>query len=176
MTRVRRKVVARASVDREIVIYDELPPPSARSGGGRSVLNEQLETVKENPQAWGKPVRIGLYTQGTAATAAKNVLQQRFGRSAAVCGWKFYTRPVPVDTSPDADVLRGLFVVYTPDAVVDGALEAHELAEKKRIAELEAARAQRAAEADEEGEDLEFSDEEEAEGEYDEDDDDEATG
>ena len=122
-----------------------------------------MEKIIANEDAWNKPVRIGLYSQGTAATAAKNVLQQRNGRNAAVSGWKFYTRPVPVDTSPDAEVVRGLFAVYTPDAIVPGALEAHEMAEKKRVSDLEAARSERMAEAEDEGEEPEFSDEEEAE-------------
>ena len=75
--------MARGSVDYELVVYDELPAPSPR-GGGRSILNEQLDTIKQNKDVWGRPVRIGLYTQGTAATAAKNVLQQRKGRTPAV--------------------------------------------------------------------------------------------
>lgn len=131
--------MAKGQVDYDLVVYDELPAPSPR-GGGRSILNEQLGTIKEKEQVWGRPVRIGLYTQGTAATAAKNVLQQRYGRSPAVSGWKFYTRPVPTSQTPDADVMRGLFAVYTPDAVVDGAKEAHEKAEAKRLADLQAAR------------------------------------
>jgi hypothetical protein len=155
--------MARANVDYELVIYDELPPPATRGGGGRSILNDQLETIKDNKQAWGKPVRIGLYTQGTAATAAKNVLQQRHGRTAAVQGWKFYTRPVPVDTSPEAEVYRGLFALYTPDAVVDGAWEAHQAAERRRLADLEAAREVR-AKAEEADEDDEEDDDDEATG------------
>jgi hypothetical protein len=149
--------LARGAVDYELVIYDELPPPATR-GGGRSILNEQLETIQENGEAHGRPVRIGLYTQGTAATAAKNVLQQRYGRNPAVKGWKFYTRPVPKDTSPDSDTYRGLFAVYTPDQVVNGAWEAHQKAEEKRIADLKAAR-----EAAIEEEEFEDEDEDEEE-------------
>lgn len=154
--------MAKGQVDYELVVYDELPPPSPR-GGGRSILNEQLGTIKGHTDAHGKPVRIGLYTQGTAATAAKNVLQQRYGRSPAVSGWKFYTRPVPTSQRPDADVQRGLFAVYTPESIVDGALEAHEKAEAKRLADLQAAREARMEELDEEEED---EDEEEEEIEY----------
>jgi hypothetical protein len=160
----------RGSVDYDLVVYEELPPPASRSGGGRSILNEQLDTIKQNREVWGKAVRIGLYTQGTAATAAKNVLQQRNGRNAAVTGWKFYTRPIPVDQSPEAETMRGLFAVFTPDAIVPGALEAHQAAESKRIADLETARAERMAQAEEDDEDFEASEEEEAESEYDEDD------
>ena len=105
-----------AKVDYELVLYDELPPASTR-GGGRSILNEQLERIQAAPEAWGKPVRIGLYTVGTAATAARQTLLRRFGASPAVSGWAFYTRPVPVSTAPDAAVHRGLFAVYTPQAV-----------------------------------------------------------
>ena len=105
-----------AKVDYELVIYDELPRRAFR-GGGRSILNEQLERIIAAPEAWGKPVRIGLYTAGSAATAAKRVLQDRFGRTPAVSGWAFHTRPVPVTTTPDAAVRRGLFAIYTPQAV-----------------------------------------------------------
>jgi hypothetical protein len=144
--------MTKAQVDYELVIYDELPAPSPR-GGGKSILNEQLGVIKENKEVWGKAVRIGLYTQGTAATAAKNVLQQRFGRSPAVSGWKFHTRPVPSSQLPDADVHRGLFAVYTPDAIVEGAAEAHEKAEAKRLGDLKTAREAKIEEEEEEYED-----------------------
>jgi hypothetical protein len=163
----------KGNVNYDLVVYDELPPPATRSGGGRSILNEQLETIVENEKVHGRPVRIGLYSQGTAATAAKNVLQQRKGRNAAVAGWKFYTRPVPVNQSPDADVLRGLFAVYTPESIVPGALEAHEAAERKRVADLEVARAGRAKGEDEYDDDEDEDDEDEDE---DEDEDDEGVG
>src|SRR5215472_11023970 len=131
----------RTNVDYEIVIYDELPPQTGHSGGGKSILNAQLETIRENPQAHNKPVRIGLYSQGTAATAAKNVLQHRFGKTAAVTGWKFYTRPVPIDTSPESSrTLKGLFAFYSPESIVGGAKEAHDAAEKERKRRLEQAR------------------------------------
>jgi len=153
--------MARATVNYELVVYDELPPPLPRTGG-KSILNGQLSTIEKNEQAWGKPVRIGLYSQGTAATAAKNVLQQRFGRNPAVSGWKFYTRPVPVDTSPEAEYNRGLFAVFTPAAIVEGAMEAHQAAEKLRLEELRLAREARAAE-DDEDEDEDEGDEEDDE-------------
>lgn len=154
--------MAKGQVDYELVIYDELPAPSPR-GGGRSILNEQLATIKESDHAWGKPVRIGLYTQGTAATAAKNVLQQRYGRTPAVSGWKFYTRPVPTSQTPDAEVQRGLFAVFTPDAVVEGAREAHEKAEAKRLADLQAAREARALENGDAEDDFDDEDDDEEE-------------
>jgi hypothetical protein len=109
-----------AKVDYELVVYEELPSASTR-GGGRSILNEQLERIMAAPEAWGKPVRIGLYTVGSAASAAKRVLINRFGRTPQVSGWAFHTRPVPVSMAPDATVRRGLFAVYTPE--VSGQLE-----------------------------------------------------
>jgi len=148
------------NVDYELVIYDELPPPASR-GGGKSILNGQLETIKENPQAHGKPVRIGLYSQGSAATAAKNVLQQRFGRSAAVDGWKFYTRPVMQSEAATAETLRGLFAVFTPEAIVSGAKEAHEASEQERILKLRAAHAERQRAAAEAAEEEDWDDEDE---------------
>jgi hypothetical protein len=132
-------------VDYELVVYDELPPRSG-GAGGRSVLKEQLEKIIATPEWIGKPVQIGLYTKGTAATAAKNVLQQRHGRGPAVDGWKFETRRVPDREDPEAEMKMGLFAVYTPDAVVDGAKGAHELAEKRRKANLKEKREARAEE------------------------------
>ena len=108
------------TIDYELVIYDELPPASPRGapiGQGRSILNSQLERIREAPEAWGKPVRIGLYSVGATASGARNTLCQRFGKTADVSGWAFYVRPVPASTEAGAEVLRGLFAVYTPDAV-----------------------------------------------------------
>lgn len=154
-------MASKSQVDYELVVYDELPAPSPR-GGGRSILNEQLQTIRDTGEAHGKPVRIGLYSVGTAATAAKNVLQQRYGRNAAVSGWKFYTRPVSVSESGDAETQRGLFAIFTPDAIVEGAREAHEKAEAKRLADLQAAREERARMVGE----LEDEDEDEEDDEY----------
>lgn len=158
---VTDEAIRKQQVDYELQVYDELPPRSAGGGGGKSILNEQLEKIQGNTELHGKIVRIGLYTKGTAATAAKNVLQQRNGRTPAVRGWKFETRRVPNDPSnPDAGTKMGLFAIFTPDRIVAGALEAHEAAEKVRKAKLKELRAQRADDADESGEDVEGDEDE----------------
>src|SRR5215469_11400348 len=138
------------SVSYELVVYDVLPP-RLRGGGGKSILNDQLEQIKNGEKVsitqpdgsvieslWGRPVRIGLYSKGTAATAAKNVLQQRYGRTAAVLGWKFDTRRVPKSEEDDAPTDVGLFATYSPERIVEGALILHEKAEEKRKADLQA--------------------------------------
>lgn len=99
-------------VDYELVIYDSLPPPAVRHGG-KSILDEQLRRIVGAPEAWGRPVRIGLYSVGQAASAAKRVLQQRHTDRAV---WAFHTRLVPASTRPNAAMLRGLFAIYTPPA------------------------------------------------------------
>ena len=142
-------------VDYELVVYDELPARTGHSGGGggaRSVLNEQLDKIKADEKFHGKPIRIGLYQKGTAATAAKNVLQQRNGRTPAVRGWKFETRRVPKDAmNPEAGTDMGLFAIYTPDQIVPGAEAAHVKAEEHRIAKNNEARAAKKGEGAEGG-------------------------
>lgn len=136
-------------VDYELVVYDELPARAGHAGGqgGRSVLNEQLDKIKGDEKFHGKPIRIGLYQKGTAATAAKNVLQQRNGRTPAVRGWKFETRRVPKDReNPEAGTDMGLFAIFTPDQIVPGAEEAHVRAEEHRVAKNNEARTKAKAE------------------------------
>lgn len=133
-------------VDYELVVVDELPPRASHGGGGggRSILNEQLEKIVGNEALHGKIVRIGLYTKGTAATAAKNVLQQRNGRTPHVKGWKFETRRVPRDPqNAEAGTDMGLFAIYTPGEITAKALEEHLEYERKRKQKLVEARAER---------------------------------
>jgi hypothetical protein len=98
------------TVDYQLVIYDELPP-APRNGGGRSILNEQLATIRANEEAWGRPVRIALYSHGGTASSAKATLERRFKDDRE---WSFYVRPVPVDVTPGAVVYRGLFAMFRP--------------------------------------------------------------
>jgi hypothetical protein len=98
------------TVDYQLVIYDELPAENRRSGG-RSILNEQLEVIRGSEEAWGRPVRIALYSQGGTASSAKATLERRFRGDPE---WSFYTRPVPVDTTPGAAVYKGLFAMFRP--------------------------------------------------------------
>lgn len=139
------------NVDYELVIVEELPPAS-RSGGGTSVLENQLKGITENEAAHGKWVRMGLYPQGTAATAAKNVLQQRHGRGPAAEGWKFETRRVATsEVNEDGTVPKastGLFAKYSPDQIVAGAMDAHVESERKRLESLVEKRAEAEREAE----------------------------
>jgi hypothetical protein len=99
------------TVDYQLVIYDELPADGFQGGRGRSILNDQLDSIRRAREAWGRPVRIALYSTGSAASSAKATLERRFKGDAE---WSFYTRPVPVDTSPGAAVHKGLFAMYQP--------------------------------------------------------------
>jgi hypothetical protein len=120
-------------VSYELEIVDgELPE---RPGARTSVLKDQLDQVSSNEKYHGKWVRIGLYGKSTAATAARNVLQQRHGRTQAVDGWKFETRRIPGDESK-----TGLFAKYEADKIIAGAMEAHKAGEQARKDKLKAER------------------------------------
>lgn len=184
--------MTKPQVDYELVVYDELPEATPRGGGGgKSVLTEQLARISggraplefdrdsewqeingTKVRLWGRPIRIGLYSKPTACTAAKNVLQQRYGRTPAVAGWAFHNRRVTLpdedgNVTEDSPTGRGLFATFTPDKIVQGAYEAHIKAEEKRKAEL---KAKREAEGDTDTDDLEDEvDDEELEDESEED-------
>src|SRR3974390_1849493 len=100
------------TVDYQLVIYEELPAEQYPAGRGRSILNDQLDVIRANAEAWGRPVRIALYRAGGTASAAKAGLERRYRDDGR---WSFYTRPVPVDTSPGAAVHKGLFAMYRPE-------------------------------------------------------------
>lgn len=116
-------------------VYDELPgrPPQA----SKSTLDDLLRPVMNSPEAHApRWVRIGLYVNSTAATAAKNQLQQRHGREAGVEGWLFRTRRLPTGDT-------GLFVQYDPKTIVEGAKAKHLQVEKQRKAKIDANRKER---------------------------------
>lgn len=160
--------VTKPNVDYTLEVVDELPPKSQGGGGGRSVLEDQLTTIINTSAYHKKHVRIGRYNKGTAATAAKNVLQQRHGRTNVVDGWSFATRRLTEGLAPDAQAEVGLFAKYDPEVMIPGAKELHDKAEVERKRKLEVARQERIAggdegalEPDEEEEDEEYEDEEE---------------
>jgi hypothetical protein len=89
-------------------------------------LKPVIESENAHAPRW---VRIGLYVNSTAATAAKNQLQQRHGRDVTVEGWLFRTRRLPTGET-------GLFVQYDPNAIVQGSKAKHEQTEKMRKARI----------------------------------------
>ena len=160
-------------VDYELVVVEELPPKSPRGGGRESVLENQLAAIVENTAWHGRHVRIGKYAKGTAATAAKNVLQQRHGKAPAVEGWAFATRRLTEGVEADATPEVGLFAKFTPELVIEGAKALHEAAEKERKRRLAEAKAQRDSAADI-ADDVEDDEEEDEDEYYDEDEEEEA--
>lgn len=92
----------------ELVQFDELPPAPPRT----SKLSETLEKVKTFPH--GKPVLIKEYETPTAATGSANHLKLRWGSKPDAYGFSFKTRKV-------REGIHGLFVIYEPKKIVDGA-------------------------------------------------------
>ena len=137
----------RFAVDYDFEVIDELPKRTSNSKGRPSVLEDQVRKVVENSSLHGKWVRIGKYLKPTAATAAKNVLQQRYGRTAEVWGHKFEMRRIPAGTPGTENYdendrsAAGLFMRHDPTAIVEGALDKHLERERDRKAKLSAAKA-----------------------------------
>ena len=132
------------NVDYDFEVVDDLPTRSYMGGNGQgrpSILEAQLDKVVADDSLHNKWVRIGKYGKPTAATAAKNVLQQRHGRTESVHGFAFATRRLPPDNQA-----AGLFVKYNPGSVIPGAYDAHVNNEKERAVRLEQARKAREAE------------------------------
>lgn len=140
-TTVKRSQKPR-DVDYTLEVFDDLPESAIVQR--TSPLEDQLEkVVRDSPEAHGnetspgKFVRIGSYANGTAASAAANVLRKRHGRSPAVEGFEFRTARTDDKTG---DPRTGLFVRYNPTKIVPGAREAEEAAIKAK-AEAKAAKA-----------------------------------
>jgi|SRR5215471_9359045 len=94
--------------DYEIQVFDELPPAPPR----QSKLVEVMDQVKELPH--GKPVLIKRFDSAQKATGTANHLKIRWGNKPDAYGFKFLTRRID-------DSHHGLFVIYEPDKIVDGA-------------------------------------------------------
>lgn len=127
------------------VVEGDLPD---RPTQNRSPLEDQLAQVQGNeayhsPDENGKPrwLILGKYGNTTAATAAKNVLQQRHGRTKNVEGWAFATRRL----SGADEGKTGLFASYEPGSIVEGAKAEHDAKEKERLAKIEENRKAREA-------------------------------
>lgn len=120
------------------VIEGDLPESSSVR---HSPINDNLKQIEEKTEIHGKWVRIGGYANGSAASAAGNVLRQKRGRDATASGWSFTTKRID-------DSLTGLFAKFTPDAIVPGAMESHVAAEKARLAGLAEKKGTRSGKAD----------------------------
>lgn len=133
------------NVDYTIEIVDELPERPFKASPLEDSLDKIIAIHNETPEKLkdkdgnAKWIVIGRYDQSTAAGAAANVLGQRHGKNVNVEGWEFTTRRI------DEGNKTGLFVKYTPEAVVPGAKEEWARTEKERRAKLEANRAAKKA-------------------------------
>jgi hypothetical protein len=135
-------------VDYTLEIVDDLPDLDVQR---RSPLEDQIEKIVLEPRSHGKFVRIGSYANGSAASAAANVLRKRHGDKASVDGFDIRVRRADKDGEPRT----GLFVRYNPEAIVEGGredferrMQAREDTLAKRRTEKEAQEAQEAKTTD----------------------------
>jgi len=121
---------------------DELP--EGRHMGRASALNDNVEQILA--RGTKSAVCIAAYAKKTAASAAANVLRQRYGRSPTVRGLEFASRKVTVEIDGEATERFGLWVAYDPSRIIEGHRELHEqeYAERRKQA---AARAREKAAA-----------------------------
>lgn len=80
----------------------------------RSVLVDQLNKVKAAQAAHGRWVQIASYAKPAAASSAAKSLRDRFGADESQAGFLFRHKK-------NDDGRYGLFVRYTPDAIVQKA-------------------------------------------------------
>lgn len=125
------------SVDYELEMYDELPDRPGR----QSPIKEAIAKIQASPPPAGKWVCIAKYGNGSAATAAANVLRQKLGHVKEVAGWQFATRRV------DNGDRTGLFVSYNPDDMTDEGKASQNkwLADRKAKAVAKAQKTEKAA-------------------------------
>lgn len=122
-------------VNYTLEIVDDLPEAEIQR---RSPLEDQLDKIVDTPAAHGKWVRIASYANGSAASAAANVLRKRHGDKEAVEGWTVRTKRA----DEDGEVRTGLFVRFNPEGVVAGAREDFDQRMQERRAKLEAKKAE----------------------------------
>jgi len=94
--------------DFELQVFDELPPAAPR----QSKMVDILDKVKELPH--GKPILVREYDSAQKATGGANHLKLRWGSQPDAYGFRFLTRKI-------SDTSHGLFVIYDPSKIVDGA-------------------------------------------------------
>ena len=99
-------------VDYTLEIFDDLPEPPPRSD-----LEKNLTKIRAEPRAHGRMVRIGDYGKRESAESAKNGMHRKHGNSPEIEGYRFRVARADRDDEPRF----GLFVCYTPEAIVPGA-------------------------------------------------------
>lgn len=105
-----------------LVEQDEMP--EGRHMGRASALNDNVEKILERGTKGA--VCIAAYGKKTAASAAANVMRQRYGRTATVRGLEFASRKVVVEIDGEQVERFGLWVTYDPSRIIEGHRELHE--------------------------------------------------
>lgn len=138
-TATTKRVQKPRDVDYTLEIVDDLPDLDVQR---RSPLTDQINKIINTPASHNHFVRIASYANGSAASAAANVLRQKHGDTEAVEGWTFRPRRADreitnEDGSTTMEPRTGLFARYNPDAVVPGAKEDWDVRLKERKAKNE---------------------------------------
>lgn len=137
-TATTKRIQKPRDVDYTLEIVDDLPDIEVTR---RSALEDQIDKIVAEERAHGKFVRIGSYANGSAASAAANVLRKRHGDKIAVDGFEVRTKRTDKDGQPRT----GLFVKYDPAQIVTGERERFEQREKAREDKVAQRRAEREA-------------------------------
>lgn len=146
-TATPKRIQKPRDVDYTLEIVDDLPDVDLTR---RSALEDQIDKIVATEEAHGRFVRIGSYANGSAASAAANVLRKRHGDKAAVDG--FTVKPARI-TGPNGEPRTGLFVKFDPESIIPGERERFNERLKAREEKVAAKRAEReAAKANGEGE------------------------
>jgi hypothetical protein len=130
-------------VDYTLEIVDDLPESAMQR---RSPLEDQIDRIVATPDSHGRFVRIGSYANGSAASAAANVLRKRHGDKPTVDGYEIRTARSDVNGTPRT----GLFVKYDPNVIIPGERDQFEQRLKDREAKVNERRREKAAAAKEE--------------------------
>jgi hypothetical protein len=136
-----KRVQKPRDVDYTLEVVDDLPEIVITR---RSPLTEAIDGIVESDSQGtldrSKFTRIGSYANGSAASAAANVLRKKYGDKIGVSGFEIRAK----STDKDGARRTGLFVKYDPSLIVPGE---RELFEKRQVARDEK-NAKRRAEKD----------------------------
>lgn len=134
-----RRIQKPRDVNYTLEVVDDLPDLDVQR---RSPLEDQIEKIVGEARVHGKYVQIGDYANGSAASAAANVLRKRHGDKAAVDGFEVRVRR----SDKDGQIRTGLFVKYDPQSMIPGEREEFDKRAKAREAKIAERRAAREAE------------------------------